>query len=244
MRIFRFDEIDSTNSYLKGVKDLKNYDMAIAKTQSAGRGRRGNHWKSEEGAALFSFALKEEKYLSIDEYIKLPLIVGISVLKALEDMSGQEHMFKWTNDVYLNNKKVSGILVEKIEGFFIIGIGINVNNMEFDEISNKATSLRKESGRDYDISDIVSRVVMEFKKEYSDFLTGGWLEILHRINKKNYLYGREITIDLRSREERGVAYEINQDGTLQVEIGGVVKDYSVGEIHISFKRWELWKGRL
>ena len=77
---------------------------------------------------------------------------------------------------------------------------------------------------------------MEFKKEYSDFLTGGWLEILHRINKKNYLYGREITIDLRSREERGVAYEINQDGTLQVEIGGVVKDYSVGEIHISFKR--------
>ena len=69
MRIFRFNEIDSTNKYLKEREDLKDYDCVIAKTQTAGVGRRGNVWVSNEGMAIFSFALQEDKNLSLEEYM-------------------------------------------------------------------------------------------------------------------------------------------------------------------------------
>lgn len=236
MRIYRFDEIDSTNAFLKGRPDLENYDTAITRIQTAGRGRRGNEWKSPEGAALFSFALREEKYLPIEEYRKLPLVAGAAVLRALEKTGAGEFLFKWTNDIYLNNKKVSGILVEKIEDFFILGIGINVNNSEFGELSHKATSLGKEGGREYIPEEIAMAVIEEFKRMYSKFLMGGWNEILYEINQKNFLYGRDVNIDLRNRVESGRALRINQDGTLQIEVDGVVRSYDVGEIHISFER--------
>lgn len=236
MKIYRFENIDSTNTFLKERTDLENYQVAIAKNQTASRGRRGNKWKSAEGAALFSFALEEDKYLSMEDWRKLPLVAGISVLRSLENYQVGEYKFKWTNDVYLNDKKVSGILIEKVDGFFIIGIGVNVNNEDFGELNNKATSLSKESGRKYDPEKIALEIIEEFKKGYSKLLRGQWQEILYEINSKNYLKDKKINIDLRDRIEEGVARDINKDGTLNVEVDGKIKNYDVGEIHISFER--------
>ena len=121
MRIFRFESIDSTSDYLKNKKDIENYDLAIAEIQTKGRGRRGNNWFSSKGMALFSFALKAEKNISIEEYSKLPLVTGISVLRGIRRIEELDLKFKWTNDIYLDDKKLSGILVEKVDDFFIIG---------------------------------------------------------------------------------------------------------------------------
>ncbi|MGB6128991.1 MAG: biotin--[acetyl-CoA-carboxylase] ligase, partial [Psychrilyobacter sp.] len=86
MRIFHFDELGSTSDYLKDKKDKKQWDLAIADIQTSGRGRRGNLWVSPIGAGLFSFALKEDPNLSMEEYSKLPLIVGIALLDGLKNM--------------------------------------------------------------------------------------------------------------------------------------------------------------
>lgn len=236
MRIYRFNEIDSTNTFLKGRDDLENYDMAIARVQTAGRGRRGNEWRSPEGAALFSFALKEESYLPLEEWRKLPLVVGISVLRGLEGIEFGDYKFKWTNDVYLEGRKISGILVEKVENFFIIGVGINVNNTEFGEMDRRATSLARERGKRYEPEEVALKIIEEFKRCYSKFLMGGWTELLYEINSKNYLRDRSIKIDLRNRVEEGVAREIASDGTLVVDVDGERRNYDVGEIHISFER--------
>lgn len=236
MKIYRFDKIDSTNTFLKERSDLENYDMAISKVQISGRGRRGNEWKSPEGAALFSFALKEEEFLSIEQWRKLPLVVGVSVLKGLEKIQEGDYKFKWTNDVYLSGRKISGILVEKVDGFFIIGIGINVNNTEFGQLSDKATSLTKESGKEYDTEKVALDIIEEFKRTYSRFMRGRWGEILYEINSKNYLKDKPIKIDLRNKIEDGIARDINIDGTLSVDVEGETRSYDVGEIHISFER--------
>ena len=85
MKFLKFDEIDSTNNYMKeNISSFENYDIVSAKTQTSGRGRRGNVWLSSEGMALFSFLLKPEKELSIVEATKLPLLAGISTLSALK----------------------------------------------------------------------------------------------------------------------------------------------------------------
>lgn len=234
MRVFRFDEIDSTNSFLREKEDLQPYDTAIAKFQSAGRGRRGNAWISDAGAALFSFALHMDREVPLEEYMKLPLVTGYAVMRALEEKTGRGFMFKWTNDVYLFEKKISGVLIERKDDFFIVGIGVNVNNCEFGELSYKASSIFKETGEYFDTEEIILHIIESFKRVFAEFIEGGWEQILKDINSRNFLYGRSVEIHIGERIEFGVCQEIDMDGTLKVVVEDEVKNFSLGEVHL---RW-------
>ena len=229
MRVFRFDEIDSTNKFLKGQNNLQDYDCVIAKTQTAGVGRRGNVWVSNEGMAIFSFALKEEINISLEEYMRLPLIAGISVLSGLKKIEDLDYKFKWTNDIYLDDKKLCGILVEKTKDFFIIGIGININNSDFGYAQDRAISLKNKTGNFYRIEDIIFCIINEFKRYFSE----DWSFVLKEINSYNYLKNREIEV-VKYGESLGigVAKDISEDGRLIVEIDGQEKLFNIGEIHI------------
>lgn len=229
MRIFRFDEIDSTNKYLKEREELQDYDCVIAKTQTAGVGRRGNVWVSNEGMTIFSFALKEDKNISLEEYMRLPLVVGISVLSGLKKIENLDYKFKWTNDIYLQDKKLCGILVEKIKDFFVIGIGINTNNIDFGYAQDRAISLRDVTGKFYSTEDIVFCIINEFKKYFSE----DWEYVLRETNRYNYLKDREIeVVKLGETIGRGVAKDIAIDGRLTVDIDGEERFFNIGEIHI------------
>ncbi|WP_130891356.1 MULTISPECIES: biotin--[acetyl-CoA-carboxylase] ligase [Fusobacterium] len=239
MRIFRFKSIDSTSDYLKDKEDIENFDLAIAEIQTKGRGRRGNNWFSSKGMALFSFALKAEKDISIEDYSKLPLVTGISVLKGIKRIEELDLKFKWTNDIYLDDKKLSGILVEKVNDFFIIGIGINVNNKEMGAAEEIAVSLTSKTKKNYIIEDIIFTVIDEFKKYYRRFCGGEWKYILDEINSRNYLKGKKINIVSTNGTVTGMADEIAQDGRLEVEISGTKKLFDIGEIHISRMKNEI-----
>ena len=234
MRIFRFKEIDSTNKFLKEMKNKKDYDLAIAETQTLGRGRRGNKWSSEKGGAYFSFLLKEDKNIALEEYIKLPLVIGYSLLKTFQKLEPEiNFMFKWTNDIYVFDKKISGILVEKVEDYFIIGIGINVNNEIKGEAENKAISMEKLTNKKYNIEEIIISVIENFKKDLAFYLSGNWNDILIELNEKNYLLGKEISVDFgNGKSERGKGMNIYKNGQLSVLIDKKEKLFNVGEIHI------------
>lgn len=229
MRVFRFYEIDSTNKFLKEQNNLQDYDCVIAKTQTAGVGRRGNVWVSNEGMAIFSFALKEAENISLEEYMRLPLIAGISVLSGLKKIEDLDYKFKWTNDIYLDDKKLCGILVEKTKDFFIIGIGININNSDFGYAQDRAISLKNKTGNFYRIEDIIFCIINEFKRYFSE----DWSFVLKEINSYNYLKDKEIEI-VKYGESLGVgvAKDIAEDGRLIVEIDGQEKLFNIGEIHI------------
>lgn len=229
MRVFRFDEIDSTNKFLKEQNNLQDYDCVIAKTQTAGVGRRGNVWVSNEGMGILSFALKEEENISLEEYMRLPLIAGISVLSGLKKIEDLDYKFKWTNDIYLDDKKLCGILVEKTKDFFIIGIGININNSDFGYAQDRAISLKNKTGNFYRIEDIIFCIINEFKRYFSE----DWSFVLKEINSYNYLKDKEIEI-VKYGESLGVgvAKDIAEDGRLIVEIDGQEKLFNIGEIHI------------
>lgn len=229
MRIFRFNEIDSTNKYLKEKEDIEDFDCVIAQTQTAGVGRRGNLWVSNLGMGIFSFALKEDKNKTLEEYMRLPLIAGISVLSGLKKIENLDYKFKWTNDIYLQDKKICGILVEKIRDFFIIGIGININNEDFGYAQDRATSLKKVTGKFYPTEDIIFCIINEFKK----YLDDDWNLVLKEINSYNYLKGKNIEI-VRDNESLGIGIggDIAEDGRLTVNIDGKDNLFNIGEIHI------------
>ena len=229
MKFLKFDEIDSTNNYMKeNFSKFENYDIVAAKNQTSGRGRRGNTWSSSEGMALFSFLLKTENKLDILEYTKLPLIAGISTLVALKKIKDGAYNFKWTNDVFLDNKKLCGILIEKVEENFIIGIGINVRNIIPDELQKIAISMNS----DHNIDDLILKVVEEFSNYYKKFINGNWNEILQKINQYNFLKDKIIKVHIGEQVFQGKAKNIAQDGRLEIEIDGELKLFSVGEIKI------------
>ena len=229
MKFLKFDEIDSTNNYMKeNFSKFENYDIVAAKNQTSGRGRRGNTWSSSEGMALFSFLLKTENKLNILEYTKLPLIAGISTLVALKKIKDGAYNFKWTNDVFLDNKKLCGILIEKVQENFIIGIGINVRNIIPDELQKIAISMNS----DHDIDDLILKVVEEFSNYYKKFINGNWNEILQEINQYNFLKDKIIKVHIGEQVFQGKAKNIAQDGRLEIEIDGELKLFSVGEIKI------------
>ena len=232
MRIFHFDELGSTSDYLKEKKDKKEWDLVIADVQTSGRGRRGNLWVSPAGAGLFSFALKEDPNLSMEEYSKLPLVAGMALLQGLKAVVELDYKFKWTNDIYLLDKKLSGILVEKVGDFFIVGIGININNSQFLGESKNGISLKSVTGDKYEVENTIKIIMNSFKKYWNRYLRGEWNEILYEINEKNYLLNREIEVDFLGDKTPGIGGKILKNGKLEVETADGIKEFMVGEIHI------------
>ena len=127
------------------------------------------------------------------------------------------------------DKKLCGILVEKTKDFFIIGIGININNSDFGYAQDRAISLKNKTGNFYRIEDIIFCIINEFKRYCSE----DWSFVLKEINSYNYLKDKEIEI-VKYGESLGVgvAKDIAEDGRLIVEIDGQEKLFNIGEIHI------------
>ena len=229
MKFLKFNEIDSTNNYMKeNISSFANYDIVSSKVQTSGRGRRGNTWLSSEGMALFSFLLKPEKTLSIIEATKLPLLAGISTLSALKKIKDGAYSFKWTNDVFLNSKKLCGILIERVKDNFIVGIGINVANKIPEDIKNIAISMES----NYDIEKLILKVVEEFSIYYKRFSEGKWQEIIEEINSYNFLKDKKIRVYIGDNIFEGIAQNIVEDGRIEIEMDGEIKLFSVGEIKI------------
>lgn len=228
MKIEIFEEIDSTNEYLKRQKDNKNYDIVMAHKQTKGKGTRGRVWLSTEGILMFSMVIKEDKNISMEEYTKLPLVVGMALLSALEEIEKLPFMFKWTNDIYLYDKKLSGILTEKIGEDFIVGVGINLNILEFGDLN--AISLKAVSGKDYDKLECLKSIVNKIKEYIYKFYRGEWNLILGEINEKNYLKNKEIKFIGVDRIYDGVVKGINNDGELILEEKGKNYNLRIGEV--------------
>ena len=143
-----FRTLDSTNTEIFDMlkqNQAKSGDAIIADQQTAGRGRRGNNWISNPGESITcSIIIKDED----DSLVKkLPLISGIAIIKGIKQLTKLDCNLKWPNDILLDSKKIGGILIEKKDGYFIIGIGLNVNESELDKSIENSTSIRLELGR-------------------------------------------------------------------------------------------------
>ena len=231
MRIEKFDKLESTSTYLKNRKNIKEWDVVVAKEQSGGRGRRGNSWSSPLGGAWFSFAIEKTKWISMEDYKKLSLIVGCSVMETFDDYDFN-CSFKWTNDIFCGDKKIAGILVEKVGDFFIIGIGVNINNREFGEYNDIATSMINEIGAERNIDNFIRKVVNIVRINYWRLLRGEWKETLAVINSRNYLKGKKIVVDAYGELKEGVAGDIDESGRLCIIIGESVEYLDIGEVSV------------
>ena len=237
INLYKFNELDSTNDYLKrNHKNYEEFDVICTKNQTHGRARRQNDWVSMEGMAIFSFFLEERENWEIEDYLKLPLIAGLATIRGLKGIENLEYKFKWTNDVYLENKKLCGILMEKKDDVYIVGIGINVNNILPGTLKNKAISLTQATNKKYEIDEIVKNIVSEFQILCENLENGLWEDILTEINEINYLKNKEIELKFGNEAVSGVVRDINENGEIEVLVKQdenekiVIRSFSIGEV--------------
>ncbi|MGN1295944.1 MAG: biotin--[acetyl-CoA-carboxylase] ligase, partial [Bacilli bacterium] len=164
--ILSFDELDSTNNYAKNnIAILNDGDVIFAKKQTAGRGRMNRAWSSSDGNLTFTIVIKE-KFL-LNKFDCLSLLSASAIFNVLSSYTSNVSI-KWPNDVYVNDKKICGILLEgasSAEGlsYLIIGIGVNLNKKSFDEeLKDKATSLYLQTNKCYDVIQILKQILKEF----------------------------------------------------------------------------------
>ena len=192
MKFKFFDEINSTNTYLRRQLRIEEFEVIVAKKQTDGKGKRESVWISNEGAALFSFAVADNNS-ELNE--KITIFAGYIVYKILKNYikSNEKLTFKWPNDIYYENKKICGILCEKVREHIIVGIGINVNNTDFGVFREKAISLVEITGKIHSVQNIIEEVVLAFENEFYS-LNKKWENVLTVVNENSYLKDKKIII--------------------------------------------------
>lgn len=172
MKILRFDEINSTNVYLYDKISEKNDisdTVVVAAHQTAGRGMDKNRWESEAGKnLLFSIALNVN-FLEAENQFKISQAVSVAIVEALSQFVDNQQLYiKWPNDIYFGDKKLAGMLIQntiegRMMGVSIIGIGLNVNQIEFSDDIPNPISLKHISGEDFDLENLLNLLIKNIK---------------------------------------------------------------------------------
>ena len=167
MKITRFKNIESTNSYLQNLLDEGENivdNVVVADFQTSGKGQGRNVWESEDGKnLLFSIAL-DMSFLKAENQFVLTQLISVVMIDVLKKYLPEDSLFiKWPNDIYFNDKKIAGILIKnEIKGMMlgtsIIGIGLNVNQTDFDKNLPNPISMKMITGKDYDLEEILMEV--------------------------------------------------------------------------------------
>ena len=233
LNYLKFDEIDSTNLYLKKNYDkLPNWTIVQANFQTAGRGRFSRTFEVDKGKGMIESILLKDDF-AFDNHELLSILTGVALCKTLEK-NGFDPMIKWPNDVLLNGKKVSGILLESVIGekmeALIIGIGVNINQDKFSEELNNAISLKMVSNKEFSVDEFSSEFNKIFSFMYENFMVTNEKSFINYVKNKNYFKGKFTNAYIKGVQERVKVLDILENGHLLVNDGNNDIEIESGEI--------------
>ena len=226
-----FDEIDSTNNYLKNsYKLLSNFTFVSTDYQSAGKGRNDRIWFSNPGENLmFSLLIKDENLLK--KFSSLSIISAAIVAEQIKSLGIEDVAIKWPNDVFIKDKKVCGILLEgQILEYLVIGVGLNVNQKSFPNgLRKPATSLSLELNNDLNVNEVKERLFLQMTKELSNLDVQKYLDFF---KVHNYLENKRVRALVNNQPFIGEVIGIDENFFLQIKTGDMLLHIDSGEIEI------------
>jgi len=230
--------IDSTNQYLLDrISTLNSGDCCVAEYQQAGRGRRGRKWFSPFGANLYLsmfWRLEQGPAAAIG----LSLVIGIVMAEVLHDLGADKVRVKWPNDLYLNDRKLAGILVELTgktgdAAQIVIGAGLNMVMRQVQaDIVNQGWITLQEAGITMDRNTLAVRLIKELREALTLFEQDGLGPFLSRWEKLDNFIHRPVKLIIGDKEIFGISRGINAQGALMLEQDGILKPWVGGEISL------------
>ena len=242
LNITIFRELDSTNSYLKklGSQGEKEMQLVIAERQTGGRGRMGRSFYSPNGTGIYFSLLIHPKFFA-EKSLLLTVMAAVSVAETVMNFNSNDVKIKWVNDIYIDGKKVCGILTEgainanKKLDYAVIGIGINViapENGFPDDIKDIATAIfpgkTEENVKEKIIADVVNRFFEMYNGTDTDFVK--------RYKEYSYLTGKEVNIVSGENTRPATVIDITDDCHLLVKNEyGETEEISSGDVSVRVK---------
>jgi BirA family biotin operon repressor/biotin-[acetyl-CoA-carboxylase] ligase len=222
-----FQEIDSTNLYLKDLPPSLTPAVCIAESQTQGRGRFGREWISPFGENIY-LSLRWPLSDHPTKLAGLSLAIGISILESLKGLGVREEiLIKWPNDLLWKEKKLCGILIELHANQLIIGIGLNVNVKPENAYW---CSLLDISNKNWDRNTIIAAMLRDLSDNIRVFFEYGFDFFRSRWENYDYLKNKIISIKQGEKIIEGRVSGINLSGELGLEQqSGSIEYLSAGE---------------
>lgn len=209
--------------------------VIITGNQTAGRGQRGNQWEAQPGQNLTFSVILQPTFLQANEQFWLNIAVSLGISDWLSGYVGDRLKIKWPNDLYIQERKIGGILIENtLYGYTlawsVVGIGLNINQSRF-QIST-ATSLINETPNDHDfvLPELLPSLLESLERRYLALRTGQ-----RDVLKTNYLqhlfrYQEESEFLVDGERIRGVIVGVEETGRLAVQVGAKLHSFAFKEI--------------
>ncbi|BBL90243.1 bifunctional ligase/repressor BirA [Vibrio rotiferianus] len=231
--------IDSTNQYLlERVSESEKGRVCLAEYQAKGRGRRGRQWVSPFGTNLY-LSMYWRLDAGMAAAMGLSLVVGIAAVEAIESMGIQGVKLKWPNDIYYQDKKLAGILVEMSgqaggAAHLVIGMGLNIGMPDLQpDIDQPWTTLNQVSdGIAIDRTQLAINLIEHWKITLEEYEMTGLAGFVERWNRLDNFIGRPVKLLMGPREVHGVVKGIDQQGGVVLETDNGLETYIGGEISL------------
>jgi len=225
----KYDTVDSTNNVARAAATggAEHGSVFLAERQTAGRGRHGKAFFSPPKHGIYMSIVLRHERLGLDSPELATVLAAAAVCDAVEKICGKSPQIKWINDIFLDGKKIGGILAENIPPFIILGVGINFTAGDFPKelrdiagavFCGEPTALREELA-----AEIVKRIL-----EPRD-----WAEIIAGYRQRLFMLGCEIVVNSPEENYTAVACDVDERGRLLVRSSdGGIRVLSAGEISV------------
>lgn len=215
--IFVFETINSTNTFSKELakNGAKHKTLVIANQQTMGRGRLGRDFFSPPDTGLYMSIILCPELLRNSDPSALTIIAGVAVCRVLETICDKNPKIKWVNDIFLEGKKVCGILAEagtdsnRLD-YVIVGIGLNISTQSFPgELNKIAGSINQVINRSFVAAEIIKAFNQAIEICNSD-------QLIEEYKSYSMVLGKKISFTINDKTYEGIATDINIEGNLIV----------------------------
>jgi BirA family biotin operon repressor/biotin-[acetyl-CoA-carboxylase] ligase len=240
--------VDSTNNYalrlLKQANLTERQEMLqhgsgiFAHEQYAGKGQRGKAWQSQKGENIHLSVVLNPHKTGLHQQFLLLILVALAVRSVYERHAKSDIVIKWPNDIYFGDRKACGILIENIISgkewkWAVAGIGININQIDFPEVTAlKPVSLKQITGKNFDCLKLAKEVRDEILLRYENLDTS---QLMDEYNRFLYKKNETVVFEKDGKKFEATVKEVSADGKLRVLAGAESLSFDFGEVNWMIK---------
>lgn len=231
------DSIDSTNNYaMQKINEglAEDGNVWLAMEQTAGKGQRGKKWDSIYGENILLSIALQTNLINVHHQFRLSATIATACRFFIQKLIKSPVYIKWPNDLYINDNKTGGILIQNIiQGhkwkWAVVGIGININQTDFPPDIYNATSLKLTEKKDFNILDLSSNLLETINNYWQRLICNQWKNIFEEYN--HFLYKRDKQVYLKKENTITCCTieKVNEQGMLQIKENKKVY-FNIGEV--------------
>jgi BirA family biotin operon repressor/biotin-[acetyl-CoA-carboxylase] ligase len=236
--IVKVDRTESTNNYAIGQvyeNEVEEGTVFLAHDQTAGRGHFANKWESEAGKNLTFSIFIQPAFLPVYQTFMLSKVVCLGIENCLSKFI-DDVKIKWPNDIYVNDRKACGILIEN--GIMnsqirqsVIGVGLNVNQARFYSDASNPVSLKLISGETYDLDALLKEVLQSIDYYYAQLVAGKFEYLDQEFHDRLYRFDEWHAFKDENHHYTGKITGVNEIGQLRIqEKDGPMHEYHFKEV--------------